>query len=108
MSTITIKVGLNENKVPQTIHWSADDGGITDEDAKAMMLSMWDDKAKQAVRMDLWTTEMLVDEMKQFMHQTMLTMADSLERATGDKKLSGDMRDFCRYFAEKSDIIAPE
>ena len=47
---------------------------------------------------------MPVDEMKQFYHQTLVSMADSFERATDDQKMSATMRDFCDYFAEKLDL----
>jgi gliding motility-associated protein GldC len=47
---------------------------------------------------------MTVDEMKIFFHQTLTSMADSLERATKDERITGDMRDFCDYFAERMDI----
>ena len=57
------------------------------------------------MRMDLWTKDMPVDEMKQFFHQTLVSMADSFEKATNDEKMSATMRDFCAYFAEKLEIV---
>jgi gliding motility-associated protein GldC len=50
-------------------------------EAKAMILSVWDKDEQNAMRIDLWTKEMQVDEMKQFVHQTILTLADSFEKA---------------------------
>jgi gliding motility-associated protein GldC len=47
---------------------------------------------------------MEVDEMKRFIHQTILTLADSFEKATGEKKMADTMRDFCEYYAEKLEI----
>jgi gliding motility-associated protein GldC len=64
-----------------------------------------DPKDKDTLRMDLWTKDMPVDEMKQFYHQTLLSMADSFEKATNDEKMSATMRDFCAYFAEKLEIV---
>ena len=58
------------------------------------------------MKIDLWTKEMKVDEMKKFFHQTFLALADTFERATGEDKMAGDMRDFCEYFAEKMKLIA--
>ncbi|MDO6676255.1 gliding motility protein GldC [Tenacibaculum sp. 1B UA] len=104
-SKITFKVGLDENKVPEEITWNAEDGGIKDEASKAIMLSVWDHKQKDTLRMDLWTKDMPVDEMKQFFHQTLVSMANSFERATNDEKMSATMRDFCDYFAEKLELI---
>ena len=54
--------------------------------------------------MDLWTKDMPVDEMKQFFHQTLVSMAASFERATDDQKMTATMRDFCDYFAEKLEL----
>lgn len=103
-SKIEIKVGLDENKIPETINWTAKDGGVTNEQAKALLLSIWDPKAKETLRMDLWTKDMPLDEMKQFFHQTLVSMASTFERATNDEKMSATMRDFCDYFAEKLEL----
>ncbi len=93
-SEIKFKVGLDENKVPEEISWSAKEGGINNEETKAIMISVWDNKKKDTLRMDLWTKDMPVDDMKQFYHQTLVSMADSFERATDDQKMSVTMRDF--------------
>ncbi len=103
-SKIEFKVGLDENKVPEKLHWNAEEGGVTNEEAKALMISVWDSKAKDTLRMDLWTKDMPIDEMKQFFHQTLVSMAGTFERATNDEKMSATMRDFCDYFAEKLEL----
>ncbi|HNP67292.1 MAG TPA: gliding motility protein GldC [Aequorivita sp.] len=103
-SEIKLKVGLDENKVPETINWTAEDGGVSNEETKAVMLSVWDSKSKESLRIDLWTKEMPVDEMKIFFHQTLSAMADTFQRATNDDKMSATMRDFCDYFAEKLEL----
>jgi gliding motility-associated protein GldC len=103
-SEIKFTINLDENRVPEQLHWTAQDGGVTTEEAKAIMLSIWDNKAKETMRIDLWTKDMPVDEMKIFYHQTLVAMADSFERATADEKMSGAMRDFCEYFAEKLEL----
>jgi gliding motility-associated protein GldC len=103
-SKIEFTVGLDENKVPEKLHWSAEEGKIFNEEAKALMISVWDNKSKDTLRMDLWTKDMPIDEMKQFFHQTLLSMAGTFERATNDEKMSATMRDFCDYFAEKLEL----
>lgn len=103
-SNIEIKVSLDENRVPEALSWNAPDGGVSDEPAKAMLLALWDHKAKETMRIDLWTKDMPMDEMKQFFHQTLVTMTDTFERATQDDKMSATMRDFCDYFAEKLEL----
>jgi gliding motility-associated protein GldC len=100
-SEIKFLIDLDENKIPEKLHWTAKDGGVDAEEAKAILLSIWDSKAQETLRIDLWTKEMPVDEMKLFFHQTLVAMADTFERATNDEKMAATMRDFCDYFAEK-------
>lgn len=103
-SEIKIQVGLDENRIPEKMKWSADDGGITDKESKALLLSVWDSKEKETYKINLWTKDMPIDEMKQFFHQTLVSMADSFQLATNDDKMSATMRDFCDYFAEKLEL----
>jgi gliding motility-associated protein GldC len=97
-STITIDVTLDPNKVPRQINWKAEE---KKNDAKAMMLSFWDGADKTALRMDLWTKEMMVDEMADFFYQTMMTMADSFDRATHQSELVDMMKNFAKDFYKK-------
>lgn len=103
-SEIKFIVELDENRVPEKLSWTAQDGGIEAEEAKAMLLSIWDSKAQETMRIDLWTKDMPVDEMKVFFHQTLVAMADTFQRATADEKMTATMKDFCDYFAEKLEL----
>ncbi|MFH4964458.1 gliding motility protein GldC [Gaetbulibacter sp. M235] len=103
-SKIELTVELDENRVPEKLFWTAQDGGVSNEEAKAMMLSVWDANAQETLRIDLWTKEMPVDEMKVFFHQTLVAMSDTFNRATQDEKMTATMKDFCDYFAEKLEI----
>ena len=103
-SEITLTVGLDENRVPETLNWSAQDGEIDNEEAKAMLLSVWDSKNKESLKIDLWTKDMPVDEMKIFFHQTLVSLSDTFMKATQDEKMTATMKDFCAYFAEKLDL----
>lgn len=104
-SEVSIKVGTNANNVPVRMLWSAEDGGIQDKEAAAMLLALWDPKDKNTMKIDLWTKDLSVEEMKQFFHQTLVTMADTFEKATGEKNISEDLRDYCFHFAEKMEIL---
>ena len=106
-STIHIEVSTNENNLPEKIEWSAKEGGVDQSLAEAMILSFWDKNEQTALRIDLWNKEMTVDEMKKFFHQTLLTMADTFERATGENLIAEDLRDYCQHFAEKMGILPP-
>lgn len=103
-SEIKFLVELDENRVPEKLTWTAQDGGVDAEEAKAMMLSIWDSNAQETLRIDLWTKDMPVDEMKVFFHQTLVAMADTFQRATTDDKMTDTMKDFCDYFAEKLNL----
>lgn len=103
-SEIKLKVGLDENKIPEEMHWTAEDGGVTNQETKAILLSVWDSENQESLRIDLWTKDMPLDEMKVFFHQTLTAMADTFQRATNDSKMSDTMRDFCDYFAEKLEL----
>jgi gliding motility-associated protein GldC len=103
-SEIILKVTLDENKVPEKLQWTAEDGGVDKEDAIAMMLSVWDSVNKESLKIDLWTKDMPVDEMKIFFHQTLVAMSDTFLKATQDEKMTATMRDFSDYFAEKLEI----
>lgn len=102
ISTITIDVHLNENKVPENISWKASESTIEDaQKAKAMMLAFWDGAEKTALRIDLWTKDMMVDEMADFFYQTFMTMADTYDRATQHKEVVDDMKKFAHEFYHK-------
>ncbi|HEA23006.1 hypothetical protein LCGC14_0730990 [marine sediment metagenome] len=103
-SEIKLKVGLDENRVPEKLTWSAEDGGIVNEEAKAMLLSVWDSKNQESLKIDLWTKDMPVDEMKTFFHQTLVSLTDTFMKATQDEKMTATMKDFCAYFAEKMEL----
>lgn len=107
-SEILIKVTTDENKVPEEIAWSASDTDVKDKKSKAMMVALWDEEEKNTLRMDLWTKTMTIDEMKQFVHQTFVTMTDTFEKATGEDQMAMAMRDFCEFFGEKMNILAPK
>jgi gliding motility-associated protein GldC len=101
-SDIRFSVSLDENQVPEKIEWHAEDAGMEKElDTKAIMISVFDTESDDTLRMDLWTKEMRVDEMKRFFHQTLVSMADTFQRATSEDKMAADMRDFAQHFAKE-------
>ena len=104
-SEIKFLIDLDENRVPEKLQWTAEDGGVNQQEAKAIMLSIWDSKAQETLRIDLWTKDMPVDEMKKFFHQTLVAMSDTFQRATYDQQMTDTMKDFCDYFAEKMELI---
>ncbi len=104
-SEIKFTVTLDENNLPEKIDWSASDND-EQSTSKSVMIALWDAKENSTLRIDLWTKDMVVDEMKQFYHQCLLSMADTFERATGEAEASKDIRSFAMRFAEKLNLIA--
>ena len=101
-SSINIDVTLDRERVPEDIRWNASDSSTDNaRQAKAMMLAFWDGAEKTALRIDLWTKEMMVDEMADFFYQTLMTMAETYQRATQDPVLMNEMKQFARDFYKK-------
>lgn len=101
-STIHIEVSLDEDKVPENIAWTATDSTTDSENiARAMMLSFWDSADKNALRIDLWTKKMMVDEMADFIYQTMMGMATTYETATKEKEQAQELKKFAQDFLKK-------
>jgi gliding motility-associated protein GldC len=101
-SEIKFTVSLDENHVPEKIEWSASDTGEEEvKNAKAMIISLWDAKENNTLRIDLWTKDMMLDEMKHFFYQSIITMSDTYERATNDKAVAEEMREFGKKIGEK-------
>lgn len=105
-SEIKIKVALDEKHNPVRITWSASDTGIEKETAvKAFLLSFWDEKENNSMRIDLWNQEFNVEEMRQFVYQNIISMGEALARATGDEDLKEDMFGYAAHFAKNSGLI---
>ena len=103
-SEIKLNIELDENRVPEKLSFTAKDGGVENQDSKVMILSVWDAEKQESLRIDLWTKDMPVDQMKVFFHQTLVSMSESYQRATQDEKMALTMKDFCDYFAEKLEL----
>lgn len=106
MKKIEIKftITLDGKKVPEKIDWSSSD--IQEQTtANAIMIALWDADAVNTLRIDLWTKNMMKEEMKKFYHQSLLFMADNFERATGDVETSRAMRNFAQMLGEKMNLV---
>ena len=104
-SRIVINVTTDENQVPVAMEWTAEDGGVMNQPASAMTLSMWNAEEFAAMRMDLWPKEMSVEEMRSFVVQTIMTLADTYERSTSDKDHANALRGFTEEFAKRIGVI---
>ena len=109
-SSIKIDIHLDRDKIPENITWQATDSSAEMvQKAKAMCIAFWDGTDKTALRIDLWTKDMMVDEMGDFYYQMLMGMADSFKRATNQEGLGDELKVFARDFFEKfKDIQAKE
>jgi len=104
-SEIKFTVKLDENNLPAAIDWETSDG-VEKSKCKSMMVALWDANEQNTLRIDLWTKDMSIDEMKRFFHQSLLSMADTFKKATGEDKIAEDLKDYCAHFAEKMELLS--
>ena len=101
-SQIKLFITLDEKKMPEKIEWEADDVDFTGKkESQTMMLSLWDKNEKMTYSIDLWTTEMNIEDMQIHFHQMFLKMADTFQRATQNFDTAEMIRKFSSDFAMK-------
>ena len=100
-SEINFKIKLDDNNIPEKIEWQATDSQDGYKETKSIMLSMWDQEEKSAMRIDLWTNDMRLDEMDAHFFQTLITLAESYQRATQSNIVIEEMQKFCEGLANK-------
>ena len=105
-SDIRLQIELDDQRMPERITWeAADSGSDGPQEAKAFLLSLWDPKANETLRIDLWNKDMQLEEMNVFMFQTLLHLSDTYLRANKDEDVANDIRDFALRFGEKVQVI---
>ncbi|MCA6073320.1 gliding motility protein GldC [Fulvivirga sedimenti] len=100
-SEINFKIELDADRIPEKILWDATE---KPEDAaqetSAINISIWDPSVKNTMRIDLWTKEMPVDEMKRFYIDCLGGMGQSLLNSTGDEFMSSEINMLCDKLVE--------
>lgn len=105
-SEIRFDVTVDNEFIPHTIEWEATDSGMAGKKpCHATLLSLWDPTEKATLRIDLWTKDMLVDDMKRFFYENFATMADTYMRATNDADAAKLIRDFAKEFGERAGLF---
>ena len=99
-SEIYFSIALDENHVPEAISWRATDAGEKIHFAKAINIALWDREQPGTMKIDLWTKDMPVPEMKHFCIDTIGAMAESLKTATGDEVMVQKMRALCEELVQ--------
>ena len=101
-SEIKFIVTLDEENIPEKIEWMAEDNinsGLSE--TKTISISLWDEKKNNTLRIDLWTKEMPIDEMKTFMLQTLQSMNQTISKAIGNENLIKIIDEFSQKFESK-------
>ncbi len=105
-SEIKFTVTLDDNQRPVALHWNAQDSGMQgDKECKAMMLALFDKAEQTTMRIDLWTNDMMVEEMQQFFFEMYMSMADTFQNATNNKEMAEKMRIFARQFGKEVNLL---
>jgi gliding motility-associated protein GldC len=95
-STINFTVHLDPNNVPEKIQWDATDkpdSGLSE--TKSISIALWDEKQKSTLRIDLWTKDMPVMEMKRFYIDCLGGLAQSMLTSTGDEVMASETNALC-------------
>jgi len=95
-SEIKFQIELDGTNLPKTILWDASDKeGEGVEATKSISLNVWDNLNHSTLRIDLWTDEMSVVEMKRFYIDILGGMAQTILNSTGDEYISEEIKDLC-------------
>ncbi len=101
-TNINFEIELDDQNVPENIHWKAEDQTDFEglKDTKSLSISLWDHNLKNTLRIDLWTKDMPVDEMKKFYIDSLGGLAQSSLNATGDEFFANQMNELCDRLIE--------
>jgi gliding motility-associated protein GldC len=102
-SEITVKVGLNDQKIPTDIKWKASDSEMNQfSDCKSFALSIWDPISANTLNLSLWTDSMQTDEMHSFYFQSLIQQVDNYTKATGNPFAKEMVKSFVQELAKKT------
>ena len=95
-SKINFTVDLDENNIPDKITWDATDKpDMQSNETKTVSIALWDQKQKNTLRIDLWTKDMPVEEMKRFFIDCLGGLGQSMLTATGDEYMANETNALC-------------
>ncbi|MEM9324211.1 MAG: gliding motility protein GldC [Bacteroidota bacterium] len=95
-SDIKFRVHLDDQNVPEKIEWDADQKDTPGwSETRSISVSLWDEPGKNTLRIDLWTKDMPVLEMKRFYIDCLGGIAQSVLNSTGDEIMAQELNDLC-------------
>jgi gliding motility-associated protein GldC len=92
-SELHFSIELDDKNIPDKIFWLATDNNPEEKinETKGIAVSIWDHESKNTMKLDLWTKEMQVDEMKKFCIETLVGMGETVRGATGDEFMANEI-----------------
>ena len=95
-SEIKFSINLDDKNLPKSIQWDASDKEEEGfETTKSISLNVWDNLNQSTLRIDLWTEDMSVVEMKRFYIDILGGMAQTIMNSTGDEYIAEEMKELC-------------
>lgn len=100
-TTINFNIDLDAENVPEKIRWEASDKPeASSSETKAISVALWEPGDRNTLRIDLWTKDMPVDEMKRFYVDCLGGWAQTILNATGDAFMSSETQELCNRLVE--------
>ena len=103
-SEISFKVTVDDSHLPVNIEWEAKDAGEKSA-SKSVMIALWDAKENNTMRIDLWTKDMSIDEMKKFYVQNVMTLTETYLRATNDVESAKEVKALFSEIGRKIGVL---
>jgi len=95
-SKILFEIELDKDSIPEKITWEADQKETPgSSETKAISIALWDQIQNNTLRMDLWSKDMPVEDMKKFYVDCLGGMAQSILNSTGDEFMSKEINQLC-------------
>ncbi len=105
-SEIKFTIQLDDKKIPKKIEWEATDAGFEGKrECESIMLSLWDKEEKITMAIDLWTKDLIVEDMNIHFYQIFSKMADTYLRATNNNEVAQMIESFSKDFAGKLNLL---
>jgi gliding motility-associated protein GldC len=100
-SNINFTVQLDQNNIPDKILWDATDKPDAEmTETKAISVALWDERQKNTLRIDLWTKDMPVMEMKRFFIDCIGGLGQTILTSTGDEYMSAETNALCERLVQ--------
>lgn len=101
-SEITFSITLDHNNIPETLSWQATDSpdGAVPQQVRSLAISIWDHVSQGTMKIDLWTKDMEVPDMKRFVIDSIGGLGESLKTATGDQHMHQQIVELCDKLME--------